>query len=397
MMKMKWKYIIWCGIIACIGLQCTKPYNPTVVAGPNNYLVVEGNINTGTDSTIIQLSHTTNIASGITSAAVSDATVSIQDNQNGTYRLTSEGNGAYNSGLIYLDPTRTYRINITTSDGKNYISDYVPSTSPPPIDSIGFFIKSNGIQLYVNTHDPKNATHYYRWDYIETWEFHAKFNSDYMSNGDTIVVRPPDQQIFKCWTNDLSNDIELGSSAKLTQDVIYQAPLVFIPSTSEKIEDRYSILLKQYAMTSDGYNYYNLLKQNTQQLGSIFDAQPSSLTGNIHCTTNAGVPVIGYITAGTVQQKRVYIDNEQLPMTWAATYPYDCEQDSALFMDPRTLPKYQNTVIPLIPLPNAFVPTEPITKMNAVIGYLYSDHSCADCSIRGSTTPPGFWIAGPYN
>lgn len=396
-MKMNWRYIIWCGIITCLGLQCTKPYNPAVVAGPNSYLVVEGNINTGTDSTTIQLSHTTNIASGITSAPVSDATVSIQDNQNEIYKLTSEGNGAYKSGLVYLDPTRTYRINITTSDGKNYISDYVPATSPPPIDSIGFTIKSNGIQLYVNTHDPNNKTHYYRWDYIETWEFHAKFNSDYMSNGDTIVVRPLDQQIFKCWTNDLSNDIGLGSSAKLTQDVIYQAPLLFIPSTSEKIEDRYSILLKQYAMTSDGYNYYNLLKQNTQELGSIFDAQPSTLTGNIHCTTNAGLPVIGYITAGTVQQKRVYINNEQLPMTWEPTYPYDCEQDSALFMDPRTLPAGQNTVLPLIPLPNAYVPTEPITKMNAVIGYLYSDHSCADCSIRGSTTPPGFWIAGPYN
>jgi hypothetical protein len=384
-------------IIACLGLECTKPYNPAIVAGNNNYLVVEGNINTGTDSTTIQLSHTTNLSSGTTSAPVLNATVAIQDNQNGTYSLTSEGNGAYSTGLITLDPTRTYRISITTSDGKNYVSDYVPATTPPPIDSIGFMIKSNGIQLYVNTHDPKNATHYYRWDYIETWEFHAKYSSDYVSNGDSIISRPTNQQIYKCWTNDISTDIELGSSAKLTQDVIYQSPLVFVPSTSEKLEDRYSILLKQYAMTQAGYNYYNLLKQNTEELGSIFDAQPSTLTGNIHCTTNAGLPVIGYITAGYVQQKRIYINNGQLPINWAATYPYDCNEDSALFSDPRTIPKGQNTVLQLIPLPNAYVPTSAITKMNNVIGYEYSDHDCADCSIRGSTVAPSFWIPGPYN
>jgi hypothetical protein len=151
-------------------------------------------------------------------------------------------------------------------------------------------------------------------------------------------------------------------------------------------------------MTAAGYNYYTLLKQNTEQLGSIFDSQPSTLTGNIHCITDPTLPVIGYITAGTVQEKRIYINNGQLPLNWAATYPYDCEQDSALFNDPRTLPKGQNTVSQLlISVPNSFVPTEAITKMNVVIGYEYSDRSCADCSLRGKTTPPGFWIAGPFN
>jgi len=213
----------------CLGLRCTKPYNPAIVAGNNNYLVVEGNINTGTDSTIIQLSRTVNISSAVSSTAVSNAKVTIQDNQNGSYSLTSLGNGAYTTGLITLDPTRTYRINITTADGKNYVSDYVPATVSPPIDSIGFMIKSNGIQLYVNTHDPKNNTHYYRWDYTETWQFHAMYYSDYVSNGDSIIPRPLNQQIYQCWTNDISTDIQLASSAKLSQDVIYQNPLVFIP------------------------------------------------------------------------------------------------------------------------------------------------------------------------
>lgn len=391
------RYVMWCGIIISLGFGCTKPYNPSVTAAPNNYLVVEGNINTGTDSTTILLSRTTNISSGITSAPELNATVTIQDSQNGSYSLTNAGNGAYKSGLITLDQTRNYRLNITTSDGKNYTSDYVPAVNSPPIDSIGFTIKSDGLQIYVNTHDPNNHTHYYRWDYHETWEFHAEYSSNYESNGDTILPRQISRQIYKCWTNDISTDIKLGSSAKLTQDVIYQNPLVFIPSTSEKLEERYSILLKQYGMTTDGYNYYNLLKKNTEQLGSIFDAQPSSLSGNVHSTTDPGLIVIGYVTAGTVQQKRVYFNNLQFPSSWKATYPYDCAQDTTLYNDPHSLPPGQNTTLQLVPLPNALVITSAVTQMGHIIGYLYSYHDCADCSIRGSTTAPSFWIAGPYD
>jgi len=303
-MRVKVKYIILFISIACIGLRCTKPYNPAVVAGNNNYLVVEGNINTGTDSTTILLSRTTNIASGITTLPEPGATVVIQDNQNGSYSLHSNGNGSYTSALLTLDPTRMYRLSITTADGKVYLSDFVPASVSPPIDSIGFKTVNNNLQVYVNTHDPNNATHYYRWDYTETWQFHADYPSTYISNGSEVVYRTAAQNIYQCWTNDISTDIELASSAKLSQDVIYQNPLLSIPSTSEKLEIRYSILLKQYAMTTAGYNYYSLLKQNTEELGSIFDAQPSTLTGNIHCTTNATIPVIGYVTAGTTAQKK---------------------------------------------------------------------------------------------
>ena len=391
-MKKNGKYIIWCGIIAMWALGCKKPYTPAVISSNNNYLVVEGNISTGADSTIIRLSRTVNISSGVTINPELNATVAIQDNQNQTYNLHSIGGGIYTSAILNLDNTRTYRLNITTSDGKTFQSAYVPAMVSPSIDSIGFTIQNNGIQIYVNTHDPNNKTHYYRWDYNETWIFHAKYDSNYISNDSTdVVLRRPDQQIYQCWGSSISTVITLGSSAKLSQDVIYQSPIVFIPSTSEKIESRYSILLKQYAMTSDGYNYYSILKKNTEQLGSIFDAQPSQLTGNIHCTTDATLPVIGYITAGLVQQKRIYINNSQLP-TWTPTYPYDCELDTALYSTKGPMPQNQVLEI-LVPQPNGDIPVSPIFAPGSPspIGYVYSGSGCVDCSTRGSLIKPSFW------
>jgi len=392
---MKGRYLVLAGIIISLMVNCTKPYTPSVITKAPSYLVVEGVINTGSnDSTVIRLSRTVPLTAGAGITPEQGAIITIQSDNNQTYALHDAGNGIYMSDDLNLDNTHKYRLNINTSDGKNYVSDYLASVSTPPIDSIGFTIKSNGLQIYANTHDPNNNTHYYRWDYTETWQFHSKYFSYYISNGTDMVPRDPSQFIYQCWGNSISNDIILGSSAKLTQDVIYQNPITFIQSTSEKIETRYSILLKQYALSAAGYNYFEQLRQNTEELGGIFDPQPTQLTGNVHCTTDATIPAIGYVTAGTIQQKRIYIDNSELPKTdaWLTAYPYNCGQDTALYYNPKT--KLNEVAEFLIPLPPALLATQGWfgnpPAMNP-IGYLYSDPECVDCTLRGTVVKPSFW------
>jgi hypothetical protein len=50
----------------------------------------------------------------------------------------------------------------------------------------------------------------------------------------------------------------------------------------ERISSRYSTLVRQFAISPNTYNYWQNLK-NTEQLGTLFDAQPSQLVGNAHC------------------------------------------------------------------------------------------------------------------
>jgi hypothetical protein len=374
-------------------LSCKKPYNPPAITSPGSYLVVEGVINTGTDSTIIKLSKTVSISSTVTTNPVLHATVSVESDQNGSYPLTETGNGNYVSTGLNLDNTRQYRLRISTPDNQQYLSDFVAVKVSPPIDSIGFKIVNNNMQVYVNTHDPNNNTHYYRWDYQETWEFHALYSSDYVSNGDTILQRPDSARVFYCYAGYASSSIVLGSSAKLKQDVIYQAPITEVASTSEKIEIEYSILVKQYALTGDAYNFWVNLRNNTEQLGSIFDAQPSNINGNIHNVANPSEPVIGYVSACTVQTKRVFIKNSQLPQTlaWQPVYPYNCKQDSDYYSLPPT--GFNQVDAFLVPLPNSNIPTSAFYLPHAMVpsGFLSSGVECADCTVRGVTKPPAFW------
>ncbi len=70
------------------------------------------------------------------------------------------------------------------------------------------------------------------------------------------------------------------------------------------------------------------LKNNTEQLGSIFDAQPSETGGNLHCKTDPTEQVIGFIGCSSQTQKRIFINRYELPDVSVLTGYEVCSIDS---------------------------------------------------------------------
>lgn len=407
--------VYWCAALVVLA-ACRKPYLIPAITAPASYLVVEGIINSGSDSTIIKLSKTVKLANKTTVNPVLNAVLAVESDKGSSYVLAATGRGKYGSAGLNLDQALKYRLRIKTADNKEYLSDFVPVLNSPAVDTVSYEIRSNGIQFYTGTHDPKNSTHYYRWEYQETWVIHSNYYSFYQSTGDTVLERDlVNNQIYQCWQSDTSNVIVLASSANLTKDVISDLPVTFIESTSPKLDgsqsiiinqfapstSAYSILVKQYALTSDAYNFYVNLKKNTEQLGSIFDAQPSQNTGNVHSVTNPSEPVIGYISAGTTTSKRIFITNQQIPAVWLPNQVYsDCTLDSLYFhvvpkgsavavnqedeyFNYNKQGKYYSRQIPIAVL---------INPLNGkVIGHTGSSPECVDCTLKGTNKQPAFW------
>ncbi len=368
---------------------CKKQIHPAITTSQTSYLVVQGNIVPG-DSTVINISRTVKLYDSVNSRPELGAKVSIESSTGESFPLLSKNNGVYVSAPINLLPSATYRVKVVTSSGGQYASDYVAVKNSPVIDSIAAAPGSNGLSINVNTHDYANNTHYYRWEYTETYIIRTEYNSKFMVlNQDTVVPRPVSQQINQCWISDTSSTIVLGSSTKLAKDIITNQTILQLPPTSEKLHIRYSILVKQYALTTDAYNYFTLLKKNTEQLGSIFDAQPSSLTGNVHSLTNPSEPVIGYVTAGAVQQRRIFVDNAVLPASWSAILPYGtCQLDMLgyhVLISDGPPPLYENYVKDLI-YTGIEIPVDEIDG-----GYSAAFPYCVDCTLRGVNKPPSFW------
>lgn len=385
--------------LALVVMSCKKPYAPPVIATSPSHLVVEGVINSGQDSTIIHITHTIPLSSpaGTAPAPEYSATVMVESDANTTYPLANAGNGYYVSAGLNLNASNKYHLKIITSDNQTYTSDFLPVKNSPPIDSVYYRIQAGtpGVQIYVDSHDPQNNTTYYRWDFIETYVITSLYTTESIlvtTPSYFIRDRTPDEQVFKCWLTDYSSSISLSSSASLTKDVITKAPVTFVPSTSEKLYSRYSILVRQYALTKEAYSYWQQLKKNTEQLGSIFDAQPSEIPGNIHNVNNSSEPVLGYISIGSYSTKRIFIDNFYLPAWGTPLRPfYDgCTIEPELFDGPNgenqvAINIYSGDLLPINPI----VPT----GSTVILGYTASERRCQDCTVRGTNVQPSFWTS----
>ena len=365
--------------------QCVQKYNSPYTSPVTGYLVVEGYIS-GNTATQYTLSRTIPLPGDSTIPLETGAKVQVEGTDNSVEPLTEQSAGTYVAGTLALNAATQYRLRITTTAGELYLSSYVQSKPTPPIDSVSWTYSSNGVQIYVNTHDPANATRYYQWTYGETWEYNSAEYSqaEYIAATNTVVQRPLADQIYTCWHSDSSTNILVSSSAKLAQDLIYLQPLTLIPSNGVQLGIEYSIYVRQYALTEDGYNFLTLMQSNTESLGTIFDPTPSQLKGNIQCLTNPNEPVVGYVSAGTVQQQRIFIKNSQVPF-WH--YAFLCAAPDTLVKPPDSAHlKIFFDLYGYIPLFADLSPT------GSLIGWYANFPACIDCRLQGGTTQePSFW------
>ncbi len=379
---------------------CKQAYDPPVIAGNNNYLVVEGLINSGQDSTFIKLSRTVNLSGSVKTKPELYATVTVESDQNNSYSLQEIGNGLYSSANLNLPGTAKYRLRIKTLAGKIYLSDFVAAKNTPGIDSISYHVQNGGVQFYVDSHDPQNNTRYYRWDFEETWKYLSYNQSILKLGADSLpTFRLPfinsSDDVYDCYKNGQSQQVLLGSSAKLSQDVIAKQPIEFVIPESGKLSHGYSILLRQYALTSDAFTYWQILKKNTEQLGSIFDAQPSSLQGNIHCTTNPTEPVIGYVSTSSVKTKRIYVD----PTAILLGFPYYIPPPSADecisgFIRIAPQETFKDRLVRTVGNGDTVLLAAVQPANSPVIGYSYIQKDCADCRAKapfGTNVKPAFF------
>ncbi len=400
-----------CALLAASTLSgCVKLYNPPASSTPASYLVVEGIIDSGPDSTFIRLSRTVNLSGKITASPELHAILSVEGDQKSSYPLRELGSGRYACPGLNLDPARKYRLRIQTSAGKQYASDYAEVLNSPAIDSISFDTKGTaqgpGLNINANTHDPSGKVRYFRWDYGQSWIIHAFFQSEFKSNGDTVLQRDMTRDnVYTCWQSDTASTIILGNTTKLTQSVIFNNTIISIGSNEEKLGDEYSIIVRQYALSAGAYDFYSNLKKNTEQLGGIFTAQPSQIPGNIHNTSDPTEPVLGYISVGSTVSQRIFIHKSQLPFAW--TFPQFYSGCQTIIDTRRKEPccyyalpyagTYVNQVDEFINYlksgnNNPFIPIEAIVMPgHAPVGYTAATRECSDCTLRGTNKKPAFW------
>jgi hypothetical protein len=288
---------------------CRQRYDPKIADMDKAFLVVEGNLNVNHDTTIVRLTKTYQLDEKAKIGIENNAQVTVEGRDNTVRALAGRGNGYYLSPDLNLIVNNEYRLRIKTANGKEYLSEFVKARPTPVFDSISVEASKKGVDIFVNTKDVSNATRYYRWEYDEAWEIRSAFYSRYQYDTPQRRVRErlPHEMVNQCWRYDSSKVLILANSTRVADDVIYKMPVRHLEPFDDRLSVKYSIQVKQYALDKNAYQFFELMKKNTEDLGSVFGPLPSELRGNIHCLTDPDEYVLGFVTACAVEKKRIFI------------------------------------------------------------------------------------------
>lgn len=388
-------FVILFNIAACI-----EPYEPEV-GEYERTLVVDGIMTDGASPFKIQLSRSFPYSSE-ENPAIANAQVFIETEQGEKIRLAETNPGIYeNDPSVFKGETgKSYRLLITTPEGNQFESDWQQLKPSPSFDlAVAYQEKLNsnnevelGAQINLSTADGENNTRFYRWEFEETYEYlllyppriEVKFGNRPGNGLDEILDIPPsDFEGYTCWQTADSKNIMIATTENLAQDVIQDFPLHYIDARTSRLYRRYSILVKQYALSEDYFDYLKKVEEVNETTGSLFDPIPNEFFGNITSSDGRDLPVLGYFAIAGIQEKRIFIERADLPVGLAAPYGPFCASDT-LSLNFKTLYQELNK--------GNYLYDYNYTPFGDIIGYLVTKPSCAKCEAsNASNIRPDFW------
>ncbi len=317
-------------------------------------------------------------------APIPNAQVSIREEDGPTYPLAEIAPGVYQTDASELRGTvgKSYSLYIQLADGEEYETPFEEMLEPTPIAEIDPVIEYHynldedaqipGYQFYISAPEGAYEANYYLWRCQITYEYHADYPIIYIYEGRLEEFANPDS-LTVCWRTFDFEDIFTLSTADFASKSVNRAPILFQRLDSKVASIRFSLLAQQLSINRAAYTYYDAIKNQIANSGSLYNSQPYQIRGNLRNINDEEEPVLGYFLVGGVSEKRIFVDKPADPDIDFAKCGVDAmEVGPALMSPPSAWPIY-------------------LTEFNG--GIVVSNDGCLDCRQRGGTIiKPDFWI-----
>jgi hypothetical protein len=375
--------------IAMLAGRCIYPFDPGT-GDPQGRLVIHGSVTDREGNHYIEISRSTSLGSREKGVPLSDAVVIIRDHMGNEFPAEEIEPGRYASWITseYLTAGTGFQLYVLMPDGREYISDFDALKPSPPIDSISWEIRDRpgidlsiydeGIQFFVHTDASGDYAMHYKWELVETWEYHSVYPIYAYYDGTIHLNERGADSLYYCWITREVPEIFTYSTMNLTTGMINGFPLNFVPNQTSKLSEKYSLLVRQFALSPKAFEYWSILGGQARESGELYSTQPAELRGNIRPLMDQDESVIGLFYASSVTEKRIFIEpliNTPPP----PCEPYGLDQRELMRMlsliDPEDYPVY------LMYIPN----------LDSLV-LDYANPECFDCRLHGGDTEkPDFW------
>ena len=372
---------------------CIYPYEVDLAQSSEQPLVVDGDILIG-GSTTVKLSRVRPFGNEGTNITLIHANGYIEG-EDGSRVDDSFDPARPETNQLYFDtsglrPGQRYRLHIETYSleegvSNTFESDWLDVCPAPTIDGLNYSYHPEYDELWIGLSMHCNGSHYFRWSFSETWEYHSDIFTMLEFKPQTRTIGYYEgPTLYYCWNHADSPQINIFSTVNQTEDRFEELAFHTIPLDDKRLQVMYKITVRLQALSENAYNYWNNMQQSSEEQGSIFSPTPSEMASNVHCITDPSVQVMGYLNASVPTDATLFYDNEQNKFYKQGKYyeRYDqkvtaARQDSLAYWYHHGYLPYQAIYENPAPDPSH---------------YMFAQNICIDCRRQGGTKDkPADW------
>jgi len=376
--------------------SCLEPYEPEIPGGSNIFLVVDGVITNKPGPYTIKMTKSYDLNENDSKdTKVTGLTLLIEEENGPIETLIETEEGIYQTNTLQGKTGARYRLTFDY-EGNQFQSSWETINSSIPIDSVYYKLETRqtndretditGVQFYIDSHGPSQDATYYRYEWEETWEIGVSYPSyfDYIGNDELILTTDPRHT---CWKYNDQSTINIATSDGLSENVISKQQLAFVTGEEERFVEKYSLLVKQFALDEDEYKFWKILQETNEELGTLYDKQPGNIRGNIFNLSSPSEIVLGYFSASGLEEERVFIkDFEELSVKAECVIPLDTLTKANLGAG------YEDVVLAEIDGGKFFFDFISTPTSLDILGVYLSSSRCSDCQRKGGdVNKPIYW------
>jgi hypothetical protein len=271
---------------------------------------------------------------------VKGATLSISDDLGNVEPLLENADGNYQTSPAFQGVVgRSYRLSITTKDGKQYESDLQQMAPAGTIEDMYFEYEENAInrdfpslpqdvvKVYIDGRGVTGAPNLYRWRWngiygVKTFPERRLYRdpetgawipnplpcSGYVLNQTTLGLTQVGPCICcDCWVGEYSSTafISKNSVNGLNFNGLF---LTQIPVEAFRFHEKYYVEAEQLSLTNEVYDFWKLVELQQKSSGDLFQPNVVQIRGNMHSVTNEDEPVFGIFSVSAVAKRTFFLD-----------------------------------------------------------------------------------------
>ncbi len=268
---------------------------------------------------------------------VTHATVIIHDDEGNQETLAEVSSGNYQTKIFQGVVGRSYFIEITTEDGKQFVSE---SERLQPVGDMadlrfryeqGASGTADEFGVYTDTQFFPEQNGLVRWRWTGTFEIftYPSLRTKYVGNPpvkvpDPIpcsgfqVVRNNLVQAFDCsccdcWVTQVSDPPIISDERYVSDNQIINQKVATVPINRRTFFRKYHLEVEQMSVSRAVYNFWKGIIAQKKTGSDLFQTPPPKTSGNIKAVGSTSMQVIGIFGASSIKTKDLTILRTDVP------------------------------------------------------------------------------------